>query len=383
MLHRRRNPLLELLRQAALPHVHAEQGGAPHDAACEDAELAVHLNAFQGLLDGVAWGSLDLLPLAAVRLLRPVPHGLQPLRGVRPFASLFALDEVEGVRAEVKLHHRGILVEHRIHVGQAAHSQVVAGDVQRPQVLVDAHVLEEVRDAVVLAPVQPEVQRLDCLVLRQVGPEVHAPVRVDLVVAQVQRVQAVVRVQQRRQPPRAAVADLVVAEVEVREHVAVGEASHQHLDELVVDHVAGQRQARQGLRHADVPREVLGVGDLHAEHRSLVVHPQPLAAVGDGEAAKSRQRVEEEAKVDVRRELPDEELEDVKPRGKDLLLQRLQLRVPVLHGDGDVLQRLLQLQLQKRLLPRHAVPLHLGVAVLGLRAALPVVLVADPRGGLG
>merc|ERR1719424_2576962 len=129
--------------------------------------------------------------------------------------------------------------------------------------------------------------------------------------------------------------------------MAIRKPAHEDFDKLVINHIARKRERNQRLRYPDVASQILSIRNLHSKHRSLIVHAQASITICDGEAAQSRQCIEQEAQVDVRRKLSNGELEHVEPRCNDLLLQGFELCGAIV--DGHALQSVLQLQLQESL----------------------------------
>mmetsp|Transcript_29026 Transcript_29026/g.76563 ORF Transcript_29026/g.76563 Transcript_29026/m.76563 type:complete len:209 (+) Transcript_29026:340-966(+) len=174
-------------------------------------------------------------------LLRLLVHG-----------AILLLLRIQRVRAEIQFGQSGVLLHHGRQVRQRAHSQVVARDVERLEVFVPTQILKKMGHPIVLATVQSQIQDLAAHILGQMRTKMHASVRVHLVIMQVQVLEAVVLVQHRGQAPCSAIANLIVTQIEVCQHVPVRQTPHQHLDQLVIYHVARQRQRHQCLGDANI-----------------------------------------------------------------------------------------------------------------------------------
>mmetsp|Transcript_118156 Transcript_118156/g.294703 ORF Transcript_118156/g.294703 Transcript_118156/m.294703 type:complete len:206 (+) Transcript_118156:2-619(+) len=114
MFHRSGDLLCHFLRQTALPDVYAQQRLALHQAICKNAKLVAHR---------------------------------------RTCCSIPSLCLVQRICTQIQLCQSSILRDHGVHVWQATHRQVIARQIQRPEVLVDAQILEKMGHTIVFAAV--------------------------------------------------------------------------------------------------------------------------------------------------------------------------------------------------------------------------------------
>ena len=126
---------------------------------------------------------------------------------------------------------------------------------------------------------------------------------VRLVVCQVQRRQHAGRLQQLGQQLHARRRDRVVRQVQRRQRAVLQQAGHEHHDQVVVDHVAGQGEGGEGVGDAQAARQRVGVGEAHAEQGAVVPHAQVPHAVRQLQGGEVGQARQDELHVQVRRHL--------------------------------------------------------------------------------
>ena len=227
-----------------------------------------------------------------------------------------------------------------------------------------------------------------------------------LIVAQHERLESRVSVEELADGAASAIRDDVVAEVELDKCRMVDDLADEEADLLVVELAPRdvQRAERVTLRHALGEHLAVLLG--HVEQLPLEVHAAVAHAVGHAQLLEVRQVRYERAEVEVVAVVLLLDLllllVVVVLVQIELLLLQLDGRQQLLHVEShhvhgaeshDLVQvvhvrlvgheRLdgrLELTLEVHALPAHAVLGHVGDAVLGLAAALPVALVADEIG---
>ena len=108
----------------------------------------------------------------------------------------------------------------------------------------------------------------------------------------------------------ARLSNLVMRQIELSDSLVQHEALDKDADQVIVDQVAGQREIGEGVCRPQAVLESLGIGHLHTEQRSLVLHAHVLCTISECQVAQVWQELEDQVNLEMLH-LSDNQTEDL------------------------------------------------------------------------
>ena len=108
----------------------------------------------------------------------------------------------------------------------------------------------------------------------------------------------------------ARLSNLVMRQIKLSDSLVQHETLDKDANQVIIDQVAGQGEVGEGVRRPQAVLESLGIGHLHTEQRSLVLHAHVLCTISEREIAQVRQVLEDQVNLEMLH-LSDNQTEDL------------------------------------------------------------------------